>query len=143
MRATACAPDFTDRACFRASCRLASATFQPLPERLESKWLAKITLSYIQRHHDAFNALFDLMAVFSGPMGEYLTAADVWCADCPCPESTRRPPTAAVDFTFLKTFVTDTVAKHFTADEKRMVCGKGVTESVSSTGIVLLVYGPL
>jgi transformation/transcription domain-associated protein len=75
--------------------RLTAATFQALPQRLESKWLAKIMLRYIERHHAAFDALFDLAAVFSGPM--------------------------AVDFTFLKMFISDIVAKQFTADEKRQL----------------------
>lgn len=52
-----------------SSCRLASTSFLPLAHRLESKWLAKIMLSYIKHHHHAFDALFDLMVVFSSPMG--------------------------------------------------------------------------
>lgn len=41
----------------------------PLAQRLESKWLAQIMLSYLRCHHDAFDALFDMMVVFSRPMG--------------------------------------------------------------------------
>lgn len=65
-----CEVHATTMCCLQDCCRLATATSQPLPQRLESKWLAKIMLIYIERHHDAFAALFDLMAVFSGPMGE-------------------------------------------------------------------------
>ena len=61
-----------------------------------------------------------------GPMDENLTAADARCAPDSCPERGRHPHTAAVDFTFLKTFVGDIVAEHFTAEEKRKVCGQGV-----------------
>ena len=56
--------------CYSFACRLASASFLPLPQRLESKWLAKIMLHYVEHHHDAFAALLDMMVVFSSPMGE-------------------------------------------------------------------------
>ncbi|KAL4854024.1 Transcription-associated protein 1 [Chlorella vulgaris] len=78
---------------FRA--RLASPSFLPLTQRLESKWLAKIMLNYIERHHGAFEAVFDMMVVFSSPM--------------------------AVDFTFLKAFVLHVLAQSFSTDDKRQV----------------------
>ncbi|PSC74456.1 transformation transcription domain-associated -like [Micractinium conductrix] len=75
--------------------RLASASFLPLPQRLESKWLAKIMLHYVEHHHDAFAALLDMMVVFSSPM--------------------------AVDFTFLKSFISRVVTQNFSVDRKREV----------------------
>ncbi|KAL4439666.1 hypothetical protein ABPG75_002667 [Micractinium tetrahymenae] len=75
--------------------RLASASFLPLAQRLESKWLAKIILSYIEQHHNAFNALFDLMVVFSSPM--------------------------AIDFTFLKSFIARVTSQGFSLEEKRQI----------------------
>lgn len=110
---------------FPACHRLASATFQPLPQRLESKWLARIMLSYIQRQHSAFHALFDLMAVFSGPMGKQLAVPRNWPPSICIPTESSNRMIAAVDFTFLKTFVSDVVAEGFTADEKQQVWAHG------------------
>ena len=58
-------------ACF--ACRLASVSFLPLPQRLESKWLANILLGYIRGHHDAYAVVFDMMVVFGSPMGTHDT----------------------------------------------------------------------
>ena len=34
-------------------------------------------LTYVTRHHDAFGALFDMMVVFSSPMGAFLAVCFV------------------------------------------------------------------
>ena len=73
---------------FPCLCRLASASFLPLPQRLESKWLAKTMLGYIGRHHEAFTALFDMMVVFSSPMSAPLRVACVALVSC-CRECMR------------------------------------------------------
>ena len=125
-------------------CRLATAAALPLAQRLEGKWLARIMLSYIRQHHEAFAALFDMMVVFSAPVGacacarrnpsRAAPASLPACLPAQWPSlaggtaAAHHDPwlalpalAAAVDFTFLKTFISEVVAQEFSAEEKRQV----------------------
>lgn len=67
----------------------------PRTQMLESKWLAKCMLSYISRHKDRVDALFDLLSIFT----------------------TR----TRINFHFLKTFLAEKVAGTYSVQEQKKV----------------------